>query len=488
MRVFSLTIAVLSISLIFGQNPPAQVPPAQRPPNAPPGAAGKAPPGGAGQTPGAAGPVQPSVSPRPGQTQAPQLTGEQAAAGPISLDLTGALGRAQAYNQQFLAAGIAAGLAHEDRLQAKAALFPTLNWFNQYIYTQGNGTPSGVFVANDGVHIYNEQAVVHAELFSVTARANYRRAIAAETVARARQEIAARGLIATVVQSYYGVITAQRHLANARSSLAEAQQFFDITRKQEQGGEVAHADVVKAQLQLQQRQRDVMDAEVAEEKARLAMGVILFPDINQQFNIADDLRADTPLPTIDELRAQATANNPDVRAALAGLSEAEAGISAARGAYFPSLVIDYFYGIDANVFGIYGPDDRRNLGSVVQGTVTVPVWNWGATRSKVRQAQLQKQQAQAELTFAQRQLQANISGFYLEAQAARAQLDSLRSSVDLAAESLHLTTLRYQGGEATALEVVDAQTTLAQARNAYDDGLARYRVALAQLQTLTGRL
>ncbi len=46
--------------------------------------------------------------------------------------------------------------------------------------------------------------------------------------------------------------------------------------------------------------------------------------------------------------------------------------------------------------------------------------------------------------------------------------------------------LRYQAGESTAQEVVDAQPGLAQARNAYDDGLVRYRLALANLQTLTG--
>jgi len=53
-------------------------------------------------------------------------------------------------------------------------------------------------------------------------------------------------------------------------------------------------------------------------------------------------------------------------------------------------------------------------------------------------------------------------------------------------ESLRLTLLRYQAGEATALEVVDAQTTASQARSAYDDGLLRYRIAVANLQTLTG--
>ena len=54
--------------------------------------------------------------------------------------------------------------------------------------------------------------------------------------------------------------------------------------------------------------------------------------------------------------------------------------------------------------------------------------------------------------------------------------------------ALRLTLLRYQAGEATALEVVDAQNTVALARNAYDEGLSRYRVAQANIQTLTGSL
>jgi outer membrane protein TolC len=79
-----------------------------------------------------------------------------------------------------------------------------------------------------------------------------------------------------------------------------------------------------------------------------------------------------------------------------------------------------------------------------------------------------------------------LQGFYQEAQTAREQVDSLQRSVDLASESLRLNALRYQSGEATILELVDSQTTLTQARNAYVDGLSRYRLAVANLQTLTG--
>jgi len=403
------------------------------------------------------------------------------------MDLAGALSRARVYNQQFFAAGTAAALAREDRVQAKAAMLPTLNAFNQFIYTQGNGTPSGVFVANDGVHIYNEQATVHAEVFSVSRRADYHRAQAAEAAANARRDIALRGLVATVVQNYYAVITAQRHLANAARSADEAQRFVDITRKQEAGGEVARADVIKAELQLQQRQRDLLDAETNAARARLALGVIMFPDVNQRYSIQDDLRPDAPLPPLEEIRTLALNNNPESTAAEAGLQAARFGVTSARAAFYPALVLDYFWGIDANVFGIHGPGDRQNLGSVVQATVNVPVWNWGATQSKVRQAEIQRRQAEFDLSLAQRQIQTNVQSFYLEAQTARSQLASLRSSLDLSGESLRLTLLRYQAGEATALEVVDAQSTLAQARNAYDDGLARYRLALANLQTLTGR-
>src|ERR1700726_125172 len=75
-----------------------------------------------------------------------------APSGPIALTLQDALQRARQYAQQVYTANIAALLAHEDAVQAKAALLPTVNGLSQFIYTQPNGSPSGVFVSNDGPH------------------------------------------------------------------------------------------------------------------------------------------------------------------------------------------------------------------------------------------------------------------------------------------------------------------------------------------------
>jgi outer membrane protein TolC len=127
-----------------------------------------------------------------------------------------------------------------------------------------------------------------------------------------------------------------------------------------------------------------------------------------------------------------------------------------------------------------------NLGYFVTGNFSLPVFDWGTRRSKLRQAQAHEEQARVELTETQRVLLGNLYLYYNEAQTALAAADTLRRAADLAAESLRLTNLRYQAGESTALEVVDAQKSLVDARNAYDDAQARYRVGIATLQTISG--
>jgi outer membrane protein TolC len=186
------------------------------------------------------------------------------------------------------------------------------------------------------------------------------------------------------------------------------------------------------------------------------------------------------------LQALAKETSPDLRAAQETLRQEEYGVAIARSAYLPNFTFDYFFGIDANQFAAHDPDGRNRLGSAAQATLNIPVFNWWATRSRIRQADLKRQQAQLDIVLTQRELNSSVRTSYLEAQSALAQLDSLKRSVDFAAESLRLTNLRYRAGEVSVLEVVDAQTTLVQARNAYDDGLSRYRVALGNLQTLTG--
>lgn len=422
----------------------------------------------------------------PGQTPSPQIT----------LTLRDALDRAKKYNAQFLSAVTDANLARQDRVLARTALLPGLSDRTEYLNTQGNGViPTGRFVSNDGVHLYRQWGVLRQDLSPTTlTRVEYRRAVANEAIARAKAEIADRGLAVTVTKAYYALIVTRRKYATAQESLEQAKRFLVLSQQLEKGGEVAHSDVLKFQLQQDAQERAFREATLAMDQARLDMAVLLFPTFDQHFDIVDDLHLAPVLPSFEEVRALASRDNPDLRVAVQTERAASLGVSEARQAFLPSLTVEVDYGIEANHFALRSrvaaePDAGRvpNLGYFMTATMTFPVWDWGATRAKLKQAKFKRQQAQVELSQTQRELLRNLYAFYEEAETARYEVASLRRSADHAAESLRLNLLRYRAGEAAVLEVVDAQNTLSQARNAFDDSEVRYAVALANLQTLTGR-
>ena len=403
----------------------------------------------------------------------------------VCLTLQDALARARKYNPQFQSIVTDAAVAHQDTRQSLAGLLPTVTYNNQFIYTQPNQLNGGVrFIANNSVHEYISQGNFH-EAIGVAEIADFRRVSAAAAVAKAKSEIATRGLVVTVVQLYYSLAAAQAKVLAAQQNADQGEQFLKLTTNLEAGGEVAHSDTIKAELQAEDRRRQLKEAQLAVVNARLDLAVILFPNFNASFDLAEDLHASAPLPRLEEVEQQAARDNPDVHAALEAVREAGYGVTAARAGYLPSLALDYFYGIDAPNFATHN-QGISNLGYSAVATLNIPIWNWGATQSRVKQAELRREQSKRELSYAQRKLLAQMQSLYTEAETAQNEQAGLERASKLAAESLRLTTLRYQNGEGTVLEVVDAQTTFATASAAYQDGAVRYHVALASLQTLTG--
>jgi outer membrane protein TolC len=433
------------------------------------------------------------------------LLSAQGAPGNPTLTLDQAIQRAEANEPAFAAAVAERRATALEAKDARAGLLPSASFHNQFLFTESNrthttlGTDGGqyvqqggvsqslpVFIANNAVHEYYSQGVVN-ETVGLAQVSAVRLADAHAALAEAEAEIARRGLVATVVNLFYGVGAGQDRVSIATRALDEANRFVDVTEKRESAREAAHADVIKAQLQQQQRQRELVEAGLNAAKARLELGVLLFPDPAAPFALAP---AEAPplLPDRAGIETAARANNPELRSALATLAAEQAQTLSERAALLPDLGLNFTYGIDAPQFARTGPDGARNLGYSASATVDFPVWDWLTTERKIKAAHLRADAAKVALTAAQRRLVADLAEFYAEAETAQQQLASLDASVVSARESLRLTNLRYVDGEGTVLDVVDAQNTLIQAENAQTDGVVRYRLALAQLQTLTGRL
>src|SRR5579884_2900487 len=311
----------------------------------------------------------------PGQTPSPAV-----------ITLQDALDRAKNLDVGLQSALLDAQTAGEDRAQARAARLPGVTERTQYLGTQGNGTlPSGRFVTNDGVHVYREWGILSQDVSANTILGTvYKRAQAAEAFAKAKAEVALRGLQVTVTKNYYALVTAERKYGTAQLGLQQAARFLQIATDQERAGQTAHSDTVKADLQYQQSKQAFDDATLAMDNAKLNLVVMLFPAINENFTVVDDLDTPQALPSFADAQAMAEKQNPDLRAANEALRQTGFDVKAARNAFLPSGGIETDYGIEANAFALHSSvaadPDRRvlpNLGYFVTATLNIPVWDWG---------------------------------------------------------------------------------------------------------------
>jgi outer membrane protein TolC len=417
------------------------------------------------------------------------------AAPPSSITLEQAIALARTNEPNFAAAAANKRVTALDHSIAQAALLPQVSYHNQVLYTQPNGSFNGAgpvgsqaaprFIANNAVREYASQGVFN-ETLGLRQLTEVSRAAAADAVAAAELEIARRGLVSAVTVLFYQALATEHKVDVGRRAAGEATSFTNLTQQRESAREAAHADVVKAQLQQQQRDRDLADALLEQQKAHLDLGVLLFADPRAAYTLVPG--AVVPLPARADVDAAAMKLNPELHQALASLRVSSLDVTAARAAYLPDIGLNFTYGIDAAQFAVNGRDGVKNLGYSASATLDIPVWDWLSTQHRVRQSEILRDAAHTALTATQRRLIAQLDEFYAEAGTSRDQLQSLDQSVQTAGESLRLTRLRYTAGEATVLEVVDAQNSLTTAEIAREDGTIRYQLALTNLQLLTGAM
>ena len=151
----------------------------------------------------------------------------------------------------------------------------------------------------------------------------------------------------------------------------------------------------------------------------------------------------------------------------------------------PALTYSINGGFDTD--SLKGPRLKEHSGVSAAVSLTIPIFDWGLTRSKERQANLRVQVAENERAIA-------VKGFTQQFYAARAQAANAAARIALAREgitkaqdNLSASIARYRAGEAQIVEVTDAQTTLVAQRSALYQAIFDYQIALARLKQATGQ-
>jgi multidrug efflux system outer membrane protein len=431
----------------------------------------------------------PPSSTTPQATTTPAPTPAQAAE-PLALEQV--LGLASAQVSALQQAQLNERIAAEDVRQARAAFLPKVTSPLDYIYTSPSvglqpGEPrTQSFIANNAIGEYQALLSVGGDLdISGRLRATLARANALLDAARAGTEVARRTLRQTTVEAYYGLSLAAAARNSAEQNLAAAQQFELITSLLLKGGEVAPVDLTRAELQTNQRQNELEQARANESVAADALRALVGYDATRAVATAD-LNTLVPLDgEVERFTAEMTQRRPELRQFEAERRAAQQDILIARAERLPQLSYTVNGGFDTD--SVKMPRLKEHTGFSAAVHVVVPVFDWGATRSRERQAQVRLQIAENERAQSLRAFAQQFNSARTQALSAATRIRLAASGLQLAQSNLNASIARYRAGEAQIVEVTDAQTSLAAQRLAYFQAIFDYQIALARLRQAAGQ-
>jgi outer membrane protein TolC len=409
---------------------------------------------------------------------------------PITLD--DALRLASAQASAFQQAGINEQIAAEDVRQARAAFLPRITAPVDYLYTSpafglSPGSPRvPSFIANNAISEHQAYINLAGDLdIAGRLRATLAKNQALLVAAHAGTEVARRALSQAVTEAYYGLAFASVQLQGAQQNLAAAEEFERITSLLLTGGEVAPVDLTRAELQTTTRRDELERARANEVVAAGTLRVLIGYDFLKPIATTD---LSNTLPVDDEvsrITAETITKRPEFAQFEAERRAAEAEVKIAKAERLPTLSYSILGGFDTD--SLKRDRFKEHTGVSAGMQLSIPIFDWGASRSRERQAQLRAQIAESQRAQA-------LRGFAEQFYSARAQVVSAAVRIRLAAtgltqaeNNLSASVARYRSGEAQIIEVTDAQTTLVAQRQAFYQALFDYQIALGRLRQAAGR-
>jgi outer membrane protein TolC len=318
-------------------------------------------------------------------------------------------------------------------------------------------------------------------LVNVASMRNYLAAKHSFASAQLSAEDARDMVVLTVGNAYLLALADETQVSSVEAQVATSKVSLDQAVANHDAGTAPKLDELRAQVDYQSLQQQLIVAKNSLEKDKLALARTIGLPLAQSFTLADK----APYAPFDQLDVEATirqahANRKDLAAMLEQTKAAEQQRKSATADRLPTLKFDGDYGdIGVNLSHSHGTED-------VTGTISVPVFEEFALRGEAQVAQAQLDVVQAQLSDKNAQVDADIRDALLDIESAQKQVEVARSSMDLANEALKEAQERYANGVSDNLAVSQAEQSVAQADNQYVTSLYRHNVAKLSLARALG--
>lgn len=335
----------------------------------------------------------------------------------------------------------------------------------------------------DPFEVYDARASLVQNLFSLSLIQRWRAAKTGIEVATLEAEIAKRDVMATVGLLYMEALRADEAVKARRADIELSQQLLKLAQDRKAAGVATGLDVTREEVQLENTRQRLLVAQNDHESAQLNLIRTLGIDFDVHLVLTDSLafvkvvheKPDEALATAQENRTELKAQANRQR--LASLSH-----SSVESERVPSLALNGDYGW----IGLK-PDEAyatRGVGL----TLSVPIFDGGQREGRISETRSRVRQEAIRMKDVSDQVSLEVRNALLTLESSTQQVGVSHKGLDLAQKELAFARDRFAAGLATNIEVTNAQTSVARARDNVIEALFRFNASRINLARAKGEL
>ena len=288
-----------------------------------------------------------------------------------------------------------------------------------------------------------------------------------------------------VTTQFYSVYQKQKDLNTARDEYHNQKQNYDIIKNKVEAGLVAREELYQAEVNLATSESSVYSAEIDYENSKdnfkLLLGISLDEDImvlpNTDIvtvNVNSDDATKYALEQRMELRQKQITLEQDVFNIIRAKAENEF-----KGNLSARIAMDALSGKVKNLYD--NPTDNEQIGI----SLTIPIFDWGAKKAKVKSSQLAMESNQIDMDEEKKNITIGVRQICRNLPILIRQIEIKKKSIENAEHSYEINLEKYRNGTLTGMELQQYQTQLTNAKQAYTNAVISYKLEVLNLKIQT---
>lgn len=303
-------------------------------------------------------------------------------------------------------------------------------------------------------------------------------------IARLQEQLTRQQVTTQTALAYLNVLSAARAVDAAQANVTQAQTLLKLAQDQRAAGVAAGVDVTRAETRLAEEQVRLAQAQTTVQQTRLELLRLVGLPLSSSVTLSDTLQFTTETaPSAEVAIEEAGRERLEIRLATEQVRLNTYNRQAAQGEQLPSVDFLADYGESGNT-----PRENALPTRSYGVRVNVPIFNGGLTRGRIAAAESRERQAELQLRDTRAQVEQDVRNAIQTLGTAAEQVRAAQQAVQLAERELQMSRDRFAAGVANNIEVITAQTALADARNAEVNALAVYNAARINLASARGRV